>query len=154
LEAEEKKSGFSIKIIVIGLVLFILAGAGVFAFTVFLSHRDTTAAEGKKPVKTASSGILVQVPDITVNLADTGGKRYLRTEIHLEVKDDKAKTLLETRLPIARDRIVMVLSSKTLADLEVYNRDNLRQELINQVNEALSPTVEVQNLYFAVFVTQ
>ena len=152
-EEKEKKSGFNIKIIIIGLVLFILGGAGVFAFTVFFSSHETTT-EVKKPTKVESSGILVKVPDVTVNLADPGGKRYLKTEIHLEVKDAEAKTLLDPRLPIARDRIVMVLSSKTLADLEVYNRDNLRQELLNQINEALSPTVEIQNLYFAVFVTQ
>ncbi|NPV92043.1 MAG: flagellar basal body protein FliL [Firmicutes bacterium] len=150
---EEKKSKFNIKIIIIGLVLFIIGGAGVFAFTVFFTNKEETP-EAKKPVKVASSGILVKVPDITVNLADPGGKRYLKTEIHLEVKDEKAKPLLETRLPIARDRIVMVLSSKTQTDLEVYNRDNLRQELMNQINEALSPTVEIQNLYFAAFVTQ
>lgn len=150
--AEEKAKKFNFKIIIIGLVLFILGGAGVFGFTVFFSQKGDEPE--KEPVKVESSGILVKAGEFTVNIADPGGKRYLKTEVHLEVQDEKQKPELETRLPIVQDRILAVLSSKTMADLEVYNRDNLRQELLNQINDALGKKAVILNVYFTVFVTQ
>lgn len=148
----EGKTRFNFKLIVIGLVLFILGAAGVFGFTVYFSQGGEEPE--KEPVKEESSGVLIRAGEFTVNIADPGGRRYLRTEIHLEIKDVKQQGEIEGRIPVIQDRILAVLSSKTLTDLEVYNRDNLRQELLNQINDALGKKDAIANVYFTVFVTQ
>ncbi|MDH7480147.1 MAG: flagellar basal body-associated FliL family protein [Syntrophomonadaceae bacterium] len=150
--AEGKASRFNLKFIIIGLALFVLAAAGAFGLFVYLGQNEGEA--GKEPAKTASSGVLIRAGEFTVNIADPGGRRYLKTEIHLELKEAKRKEELEAKLPVVQDRILSVLSSKTLTDLEVYNRDNLRQELINQINSALGMPEAIHNVYFTVFVTQ
>lgn len=149
---EGRASRFNLKIIIIGLALFVLAAAGAFGLFVYLSQNEGEA--GKEPAKKVTSGVLIRAGEFTVNIADPGGRRYLKTEIHLELKEAKLKEELEAKLPVVQDRILSVLSSKTLTDLEVYNRDNLRQELINQINNALGMSEAIHNVYFTVFVIQ
>lgn len=141
------------KIIVVGVLLFVLGGAGALGYMLFTLQNGGEVKE-KPSSRAVVHGPLVKGGEFVVNIADPGGRRYLKTEVHLEVKDEKAQKEIEGKLPIIQDRILSVLSSKTLADLEVYNRDNLRQELLNQINSALGENMLIQNVYFTVFVIQ
>ena len=152
--AEGKKfAGFNLKLIIAGVLLFILGGAGVLGYMVF-SMRDGADAQEKPSSRTAVHRPLVKAGEFIVNIAEPGAKRYLKAEVHLELKDEKVQKDIEGKMPIIQDRILSVLSSKTLADLEVYNRDNLRRELQNQINSALGENGSVQNVYFTSFVIQ
>ncbi|NLC08050.1 MAG: flagellar basal body-associated FliL family protein [Syntrophomonadaceae bacterium] len=152
-EEQVKKNGlFDLKLVALGLVLFILGGALTFGLSVILFGDDSTLAN-KKPEEVIH-GPLVEVGEFTVNIANPEGKRFLKTEIHLEVKNEEVQKLIEPKKPIIRDKILTVLSSKTITDLEVYNRDNLKQELLNQVNSVLGGEKPVQNIYFGTFIMQ
>jgi flagellar FliL protein len=152
-EEQEKKRGFfNLKLMVVGLVLMIAGGALSFGLsTYFFSNSDALA---KKETKGVTSGPLVKLGDFTVNIANPEGRRFLKTEIHMEVKDAETQKNIELKMPIIQDKVLSVLSSKTLSDLEVYNRDNLKQELLNQINSGLGGDNPIQNIYFTVFIMQ
>ena len=52
-----------------------------------------------------------------MNLADSGGKRYLRVTMALELSDPEALTNIESRLPQIRDAILMILPTKTFDEV-------------------------------------
>ncbi len=89
-----------------------------------------------------------------VNLADPGGKRYLSTRIVLEFSDKKRVEALQNKLPQIRDRVLMILPTKTYKELKsVEGKDALKNTLIEDLNGLLQKG-EITNVYFQEFVIQ
>lgn len=94
-----------------------------------------------------------------VNLADAGGRRYLRMNLKLELKKpEESEPLLEARKPQVRDAILLLLSRKTSDQLlSAEGKTTLRTELIDQLNTVLKKKKlkkAVKNLYFTEFLIQ
>jgi flagellar FliL protein len=90
----------------------------------------------------------------TVNLADKGTDAYARVAITLELSNEKVKREVDKRMPIIKDAIIDVISSKTSDFVRTpEGREALRLELIRRLNIIL---VEggVRNIYFTEFVVQ
>ena len=114
-----------------------------------------TTAEGQAQVAVLS------LKEFIVNLNDPIGRRYLKTEIKLELnmKDAAAKIqgdeLILSRL---RDIIFLILSSKSYEDLRsITGKLTLKEEIVAKSNEVLSPVFGkniVSNCYFTDFVVQ
>jgi flagellar protein FliL len=116
-------------------------------------------------------GIMIDTGAKVVNLADPGGRRFVRVSIVLEFAPGdpayftataEAKntivttftTELSPKLPIVNDVLVTVLSSKTFE--QIYNpdgKDVLRKEIIQQLNMRL-PEYSVIYVYFTEFAVQ
>jgi len=169
-EAEEgkgKKSGL-IKLIIMGVgALLVLGGGGFAAYKFFLAKPDTPpAVEGKaeagkedKKDKDKKEGEKATPPmglePFVVNLADPGGKRYLKLTVSLEIKDEKLKKELEARMPQIRDSILLLLSSKSFNDISaVAGKIKLRNEVLKIINNTLGGAGQVHALYFGEFVIQ
>ena len=89
-----------------------------------------------------------------VNLADSGGNRYLRVTMNLELKNDEVTDEVVTRLPQIRDGILMILPSKKYADIStVEGKTALRDEIILHLNSLLK-LGSITNIYFTEFVVQ
>ncbi|NLK51772.1 MAG: flagellar basal body-associated FliL family protein [Syntrophomonadaceae bacterium] len=150
-EEQGKKSGLmGWKMVALGLVLFILGMVVTFTLSAYVFRENDGSM--KQETKNTADGPLVKVGDFTVNIANPEGRKFLKTEIHMEVKDVETQKIIEPKIPIVQDKVLTVLSSKTVADLEPYNRDNLKQELLNQINSVLGGSNPVQNVYFTVFI--
>jgi len=104
-------------------------------------------AEGKAP-------ITYEFSNIVVNLAGSGGTRYLKTSFTvLGSKPDLPQVLNENKNQLL-DVAITVLGSKTMADLESPGSKNLvRNDLVESFNQALKDRV-VDQLYFTEFVVQ
>jgi flagellar protein FliL len=120
---------------------------------------------------TPGQGIMVDTGAKVVNLADPGGRRFVRVSIVLEfapatpaflTATAEAKNTIVTafttelapKLPIVNDVLVTVLSSKTFE--QIYNpdgKDLLRKEIIQQLNARL-PEYTVVYVYFTEFAVQ
>jgi flagellar FliL protein len=151
---EKKKS--PMKLVIILLVVLLLAGGGVVGWMMMRGDKDTTgAAAGSKPAaQEVDEGISYPMDTFVTNLADPGGKRYIKTKITLEYTDEKLGDELKQRLPQLRDVILSLLGSKTLADIQgIDGKIALRTELIRQINQILK-TGKIRNLYFTEFVIQ
>ncbi|MFZ1202610.1 MAG: flagellar basal body-associated FliL family protein [Desulfobacterales bacterium] len=112
---------------------------------------ETQAAEAEEPVKV---GPIHELDTFIVNLADEGGSRYLRVTMNLELKDKDTIALVQERLPLVRNGILMLLPSKKYADIATLEgKTALRAELAEKMNGFLKPH-SVTNIFFTEFVIQ
>jgi flagellar basal body-associated protein FliL len=78
---------------------------------------------------------VVKVGTIVVNVAGTDGRRYLRTTLELGAKAKESKHLEELRAPLL-DAAIGILGGKPLPELlDPEERDGLREELLERLNE-------------------
>jgi flagellar basal body-associated protein FliL len=90
---------------------------------------------------------------VVVNLADPGGRRYLRTTVALEYADPEVAKEIERAGSRVQDAVIRVLRAKTVADLAPDRIDALRRELVSAVNGVLGWD-GVTGVYFQEFIVQ
>jgi flagellar basal body-associated protein FliL len=91
--------------------------------------------------------------DITVNIADTRGNRFVRAGVYFEAETPVLEELEANRARMI-DLVGQVLSTKTLDQLTSPNiRGNLRTELLGVINPSLKQGA-VQNVYFTDLLVQ
>lgn len=152
-------------IIVLSVVILIMAAMGG-GFFLLWSKMTTTIAqvqnqksggeaeEAAKAEEAASIGPIYKMDTMIVNLADQGGKRYLRITMELELSGPEVMEEIEMRLPQLRDTIFMILPSKQYADISTTEgKVALRDELIAKMNAVLKKGT-VTTIYFTEFVVQ
>jgi flagellar FliL protein len=99
-------------------------------------------------------GPLYSIGTMIVNLADQGGKRYLRVNMELELSHPEVATEIEKRLPLVRDSILMVLSTKTYQDISTNEGKNtLRTQLVTNLGQFFM-SGNIVNVFFTEFVVQ
>jgi flagellar FliL protein len=139
-------------------VLFMgMVGAGFYILWNKISQMplDPAAVE-EIPVEEEENviGPLYSLDTMIVNLADHGGKRYLRVTMALELSDPEAAMTIESRLPQVRDAILMILPTKTYDDVSTTEgKIALRGEVMEKIN-GLMTKGRVNNIYFTEFVVQ
>lgn len=149
-EAREEKKGKSKLIFIVAFLLILLAGGGGVYFFLF-AKKDKK--EEKAPLP-SHVGVMMEIGTFTVNLADKDVDAYARVSITLELSDEKVRQEVEKRLPIIKDAIIDVISSKTSSFVKTpEGRENLRLELIKRINTILFEG-GVRNIYFTEFVVQ
>ena len=131
------------------------------------------AAEARAAAEKAKPPVTVMYPlkEQVVNLSDKGSSKYLKAAVTLEFIDTKMKdppqgaavTQQQTEFAadmtpyaaIIQDALVSTLSSKTSADLlKPDGKDQLKNDLMNNVNHALRDDEKVVNVYFTSFIIQ
>ena len=116
-------------------------------------------------------GVLFDVGTKVINLADPGGRRYLKVGIVLEfaphdtawytmATEQRAElqalfeTEMATKQPVIEDLVISIISSKSFEQVyTLEGKEALRQEIINRINQML-PTQLVMYVYFNEFVVQ
>lgn len=99
-------------------------------------------------------GPIYAMDTFIANLADEGGKRYLRVTMNLELEDTTLKEDMDKRLPQIRNAILMLLPTKRHEDIQnIEGKNSLRNELITKLN-SLFKKDRISNIYFTEFVVQ
>lgn len=156
---EEKK--FPIKLLIILMVAVIAGGGGYFAYTKYLSAKtepekvtNEAATEASETAAKDAFGPIYHMAPFIVNLADGDGRRYLKTTIELEMAEDEIRVEVDKRLPMLRDAILILLSSKTFEEInDIQGKMTLRQEMESKLDSLISPGA-VRRVYFTEFVVQ
>jgi flagellar basal body-associated protein FliL len=105
------------------------------------------AAQGNKPITKFS------IEEVTVNIADTRGNRFVRAGVYFEAAPPVLEELEANRARMV-DTLGQVLSTKTLDDLTSPSiRGNLRTELLGIINPTLKEG-RVDNIYFTDLLVQ
>jgi flagellar basal body-associated protein FliL len=118
---------------------------------------DSAGKATHSPSETASDGgssvTKFTIDDITVNIADTRGNRFVRAGVYFEAEGPVLDEL-EANRPRMIDTVGQVLSTKTLDELTAPNiRGVLREELLGIINPTLK-SGRVDNLYFTDLLVQ
>jgi len=167
-EAGGKKSGGILPLINMVLLVLVLGVGGFVAWKVM--QLDTPPAKGDKaPAQTEDTTlpeadksadnpdappIFIDLPDITVNLADTDSARFLRAKIKLEVRNEKIQTKVNDHMIEINDLVITNLTSKTFKDIRTpQGKYKLKEELIYRINQLIGGK-PVKGLYFTEFVSQ
>ncbi len=146
----KQKSGLDFKIIVIGLLIFLVAMGA--SYLLMKSLMAPLMPKTEKEVKEVTiSGGLVSAGEFTTNVNDTAGNRYLKVEVSLEVSDKKSAESIKEYMPIIRDSIISILKSKTVADLD--DQVALKEEIKTDLNKKMGKGF-IKSVYFTNFIMQ
>lgn len=135
-EAAPVKSRNKLLIIVVA-VFGLLAGGGGGAAWFFhqKANEPKDAAEdkgAKKKVEAAKPPVFDTLENFTVNLGGEGD-HFLQLGIVLQLKDDETAEKVKSYLPQIRNRILLLLASKTADELQTAKG---KQALIDEILEA------------------
>ena len=115
--------------------------------------KEEKGEEGKEGAEKEGS-LIVPVDTIVVNLSGSNGRRYLKAKINLEAKDGDVKKIIEAKSIQIKDRLISIISSKTLEDIDgLEAQENLRKEIKDAVDVVLKVEGVLQ-VYFTEFVVQ
>jgi len=170
--AEKKSSNMLLIIIIIVLFLIIIIG-GVVAFMLMSSDEEQVSnnkqmqeksAPKKKSTRASTNndnsrqlsdiGILYPLDTFTVNLKSDAGRRYLKVTMSLELDGDELSLELDAKAAVIRDRIIRILTSKTLEEISSKKgKQKVSQQIIDTLNAMISDGT-IKGIYFTEFVIQ
>ncbi len=141
-----KKKNGKLKWMILLFILLLLGvgGAGAWHFYlaemwhVFRAGQQSSqpkALSAPKPGEiTAATGV-VPLPAFTVNLSDPLGRRFIKIYLSVEVKSPTVVTEVQHQEARIRDSIILLLSSKSYADIAtIENKMILKNEIAERLN--------------------
>ena len=167
-EGEKGKKKPPVLLIIIAVVaLLLIAAIAIFAMVLTSSDETPAAGGGAKAkastqlgegsgrvIDVANIGPIYDMDDFTVNLLNENGKRYLRTKLNLELDSEDLLSEVERKVPLIRDRVIEVLSSKRVEEITTRDgKERVKDELVKVLNTLLIDG-QVKNVYFITFVIQ
>lgn len=178
-EGTGKKS--IVKFIVMGVILMVFLGIEA-GMAVYFVHKlkpedktleavqDAQSKQKEAEAKQTEAGATLEKPiEVTVNIAETNGERFLKSSVQLEWNegDKLLGEELNIRLPKIKNIIIDILSSKPLAELmTVDGKKAIREAIVSDINAILPAEVEpkpgedpvplgkVQRAFFVEFIVQ
>lgn len=150
----KEKTGFDFRILLVGLVLFLVAmGASYLVMRSLIA--PLVPESNKKEQVELVSGNLIEIGDFTTNINSTGGTRFLKVSVTVEVstEDKKAVEKLTNLMPIIKDSVLGVLAKQSVADLDPRNHGDLKDAIRQDINAKVGGNL-VTNVYFTDFIMQ
>lgn len=150
--AKGKSGALKWVLIVVGL-LAVLGGGGAGAF--FYLSGGKQEADAKPTAEAVDPGVIdMQMDPFLVNLSDPGGGHYLKATLTVELENQRAADWINARLPRVRDRVLLLLSSKTSEDLlSAEGKFRLRDDVLRAINEVMGED-RATAIYLTEFVVQ
>jgi len=142
------------------LVLFIIIPAiivSIIAATFVVWNKISSEEPGTEEVAEENIEKITSIyylDTFIVNLADKGGRRFLRVTMHLELRDTSLAGEIDKRLSQIRDSVLMILPTKRFENINsVEGKIALRAEIMTKLNSLLKDG-SITNIYFVEFVIQ
>ena len=115
---------------------------------------EKTSSEEPKPVKKVKKDLMFHLDPFIVNLAKSGGNRFLKMTVSLEMSSPKVRLGLKKNIQKITDSILLLLSAKVFEDVySVQGKFTLKGEITTRVNQFLT-TGQVKGAYFTEFIIQ
>ena len=130
-------------------LILLLGGGGYGAWHFFLADKffgggGDAAAKPAQPAKNEklppapSAGRIVTLKAFTTNLADPLGRRFIKLSLGVEVVNAQVEQELQQQEARVNDSILMLLSSKSYADLATLeSKLILKNEISTRLNQIL-----------------
>ncbi len=128
--------------------------AASFAYYKFAGENEAEAGGEKQPHAGKEPEVVYPLEPFVVNINEKEDIRYLKVKVEFGIKSEKAKEMLEARKAPLRDAILVLLTTKTYADVqELSGKSKLRDEILAAANRII-PEGGVAKVYFTDFVIQ
>ena len=115
---------------------------------------EKTSSEEPKPAKKVKKDLMFHLQPFIVNLAKSGGNRFLKVTVSLEMSSPKVRLGLKKNIQKVTDSILLLLSTKTFKDVySVQGKFTLKGEITTRVNQFLTEG-QVKGAYFTEFIIQ
>jgi len=147
--------------LILGVVAFMLLGKGSKKEEAKEGAKTEAKAEGGhgggggaagKEGAAGGSNMFPLEPFI-VNIYDGQELRYLKVKVELEMAG-ATKADMDSRLAPIRDAVLVLLSAKTLHDIQdVQGKTQLKEEILVAINKIIAPG-KIGKVYFTDFVVQ
>ena len=99
-------------------------------------------------------GGIVALEPFIANLADDGGRRYLKATFQIDFGGADVPAAMQAHLPQTRDLLLTLFTSKTFDDIRTpEGKQQLREEIIARVNQVLDRDL-AKAVYFTEFIVQ
>ena len=174
-EVVEKKSSNMLMIIIIVVLIFIILIGAVITVLLMSDDEEQVSApqaqsqpvtRQKQRSSTSASdsymdsrqlndiGILYPLDNFTVNLKSDSGRRYLKVTMSLELDGEELSLELDSKAPVIRDRVIRILTSKTLEEISSKKgKHKVSTQIVDTLNSMISDG-QVKAIYFTEFVIQ
>jgi len=154
--APKKGKGLLIAVLA-GVALLLAGGGGAWYFLKGSGEAAADTAHGdKKAPKKAP--LFVTLEPFTVNLRDDEGAHYLQVAVVLSVTDAGVGDAIKVHMPMIRNGILLLLSSKRSDELaSLDGKQKLATEIATEARKPLAAagvTEGVESVYFSSFVIQ
>lgn len=170
---EKKSSNMLVIIIIVVLALIIVVG-GIVAFMLMGDDNAPAATQASAPQandkkapqarqtsddysdsrKLNDIGILYPLDTFTVNLKSDSGRRYLKVTMSLELEGKELSIELDNKSPVIRDRVIRILTSKSLEEISSKKgKQKVSEQIMDTLNAMISDG-RVKGIYFTEFVVQ
>lgn len=178
-ENTKKKNDFGpilINIVITSLVCAIFIGANYFLQSKLLTAQLKAVTDGENAEDTIDvpeKGIILDLGEFTMNLADVTPRRYLKISVAIEVSTPEGEVVapqsgghgaevknpvvaeMEQYRPAIRDAIITVMTSKTSEELaKVQGKELAKQQITESVNNIFDGEREVIRVSFGEFIMQ
>ena len=152
-------------IVVVVLLLLLLVIAGVVAYFLLTDtnepqpqqqQQQTQQEVKKKKINPEDTqiGPMYPLDKFIVNLQSDGARRYLKCTMDLEMSSPELQQELDKKVPLIRDVIIRILSSKTVEMISTAKgKEKLKEEIVRKLNQYLE-SGEIKHVYFTDFVIQ
>lgn len=160
LGIQRKKAPLNAAVIAIALIAS-FAGGGYFAYLRIFSENSaadrSVSVRKPQPIhvkEEAELKVMLPVRPFIVNLARSGGKRFLKVTLTLELNSPEVNAEVNENMSKIVDSILLLLSSKAFEDVySVQGKFKLKDEITTRVNRFLV-SGHVKDVYFTEFVIQ
>ncbi len=151
-EKEVQQKPKSNKLLIILPLLVVLLGGG--AAGAYFKFFKASAVAGKEEATKEEAPVYQEMDTFMVNLADPGGKRFLKATIKTRVNSPKVAEEMKERAFELRDLVLMILTSKEVDDVSrAEDKMTLKKEIMTSLNRVLH-NGQVVDVYFTDFLVQ
>ncbi len=163
LDLDTQGGGKLTKILILLVIVLLLAVGGLGAWLFLGQDKEGDEAEAKgeaehAAVERAPAHYLPLKPEFTVNFADDRKAAYLQVEITVMARKPEALTVVEEEMPVIRNDILNLLSSKTYDELsQRAGKEALAAEILKTIQGIVQERLHepgVDAVYFTSFVMQ
>ena len=115
---------------------------------------EKSSSEEPKSIKKVKKDLMFHLDPFIVNLAKSGGNRFLKVTVSLEMSNPKVRVGLKKNIQKITDSILLLLSTKKFKDVySVQGKFTLKGEITTRVNQFLT-VGQVKGAYFTEFIIQ
>jgi flagellar protein FliL len=149
-----KKYRISLVVFVVVAGLTFLLNQGTLEAQEEEKVEEKTSSEEPKLTTKIKKNLMFHLDPFIVNLAQSGGNRFLKVAVSLEMSSPEVRLELKKNIKKITDSILLLLSTKVFKDVySVQGKFTLKSEITTRANQFLTKG-QIRGAYFTEFIIQ